>query len=117
MKETEEWNDHVNQLEQFYVREMVENFERSKMIAFFHANPMKRNKMRIAWQNGRRVGCELKEYHHRIGKAGLKGTKWEQCLHFWFQFPGEMNLQPILFCPDVDPSKLLKFEKKVPEFT
>ena len=31
-------------------REMVELFERSKMVAFFHANPLKKNKFRIAWQ-------------------------------------------------------------------
>ena len=30
--------------------EMVEMFERSKMVAFFHANPLKKNKFRIAWQ-------------------------------------------------------------------
>ena len=68
-------------------------------------------------QNGRRVGMELKEYHHRVGKAGLQGTQWENCLHFWFKFPGDMNLQPILFSPEVDPAKLLKYERKVPEFT
>jgi len=111
------WEDHVNQLEQFYVREMVELFESSKMIAFFHANPMKRNTFRTAWQNGRRIGMELKEYHHRVGKAGLRGTPWENCLHFWFKFPGEMNLQPILFSPTLEPDKLLKYERKVPEFS
>ena len=60
---------------------------------------------------------ELKEYHYRVGKAGLQGTQWENCLHFWFKFPGEMNLQPILFSPEVDPAKLIKYERKVPEFT
>ena len=60
---------------------------------------------------------ELKEYHYRVGKAGLKGTQWENCLHFWYKFPGEMNLQPILFSPEVDPAKLLKYERKIPEFT
>eukprot|EP00088_Acartia_fossae_P032513 TRINITY_DN33280_c0_g1_i1.p1 TRINITY_DN33280_c0_g1~~TRINITY_DN33280_c0_g1_i1.p1 ORF type:complete len:262 (+),score=9.97 TRINITY_DN33280_c0_g1_i1:51-836(+) len=115
-EERREWNDEVNKLEEFYVREMVEQFEKSRMIAFFHANPMSRNSFRTAWQNGRRIGMELKEYHHRVGKAGLRGTQWENCLHFWFQFPGEMNLQPILFSPNLQPDKLLKYEKKVPEF-
>jgi len=116
-EEQREWNDHINQLEKFYVREMVELFEKSKMIAFFHANPMKKNTFRTAWQNGRRIGMELKEYHHRVGKAGLKGTQWENCLHFWFKFPGEMNLQPILFSPNLQPDKILKYERKVAEFS
>lgn len=115
-EERREYDDHINELEKFYVSEMVEHFEKSKMIAFFHANPMKRNNFRIAWQNGRRVGMELKDYHYRVGKAGLLGTRWENCLHFWFQFPGEMNMQPILFSPNLDPEKILKYERKVPEF-
>lgn len=96
---------------------MVDLFEKSKMVAFFHSNPTKRNNIRTAWQNGRRVGMELKEYQYRVGKAGLRGTQWENCLHFWFKFPGEMNLQQILFSPTLEPDKLLKFERKVPEFT
>jgi len=115
--ERKEYEDGINQLEEFYVREMMENFERSKMVAFFYANPMSKKKFHLAWQNGRRLDMELKEYHHRIGKAGLTGTRWHNCLHFWFNFPGEMNLQPILFSPDLDPAKLVKYEKKVPEFT
>ena len=29
---------------------------------------------------------ELSKYHYRVGMAGLKGTKWENCLQFWFKF-------------------------------
>lgn len=59
---------------------------------------------------------DLKEYHYRVGKVGLRGTKWENCLHFWFKFHGEMNHQHILFSPELEPEKLLKYERKVPEF-
>ena len=45
--------------------------------------------------------------------AGLRGTKWENCLHFFINFPGE-HTQPILFSPKTDPKKLLAYEKKVP---
>merc|ERR1711894_141906 len=34
-KEEEEWKEHINQLEKFYVLEMMEMFEKSEMIAFF----------------------------------------------------------------------------------
>jgi len=114
--ERRDWQDNINQLEKFYVREMVDLFETSKMVAFFHSNPTKKQNIRTAWQNGRRFGMELKEYHYRVGKAGLKGTPWENCLHFWFKFPGEMNMQQILFSPTLAPDKLLKYERKVPEF-
>eukprot|EP00088_Acartia_fossae_P025325 TRINITY_DN26150_c0_g1_i1.p1 TRINITY_DN26150_c0_g1~~TRINITY_DN26150_c0_g1_i1.p1 ORF type:complete len:265 (-),score=35.75 TRINITY_DN26150_c0_g1_i1:54-848(-) len=107
---------HINQLEKFYVKEMVEQFENSKMIAFFHHNPIKTIKRHAAWQNARRAGMELEQYHYRVGMAGLTGTKWESCLHFWFKFSGEMNFQQILFAPEVNPDKILKYEKKVPEF-
>merc|ERR1719229_1057920 len=50
-----------------------------------------------------------------VGVAGLRGTKWENCLHFFMNFPGE-HTQPILFSPKTDPKKLLAYEKKVPEF-
>eukprot|EP00088_Acartia_fossae_P021397 TRINITY_DN2285_c0_g1_i1.p1 TRINITY_DN2285_c0_g1~~TRINITY_DN2285_c0_g1_i1.p1 ORF type:complete len:269 (-),score=34.46 TRINITY_DN2285_c0_g1_i1:531-1337(-) len=115
-KEQVEHDHHINQLEKFYVKEMVEEFENSKMIGFFHNNPMKKLKTHAAWQNARRAGMEMKLYHHRIGLAGLTGTQWENCLHFWFKFRGEMNRQVVVFSPTVSPEKLLKYEKKVPEF-
>merc|ERR1712110_651466 len=40
-EEEREWKEHINQLEKFYVQEMVEMFEKSEMIAFFHTNPIK----------------------------------------------------------------------------
>jgi len=114
-EEEREWKKHINQLEKFYVLEMVEMFEKSEMIAFFHTNPIKEADWRKAWQNGRRSGMELQRFQRRVGVSGLSGTKWENCLHFFMNFPGE-HTQPILFSPKTDPKKLLAYEKKVPEF-
>jgi len=113
--ERKEWKLQINQLEKFYVKEMVEQFENSKMIAFFHCNPIKARKWHAMWQNARRAGMELTQYHYRIGHAGLTGTQWQNCLHFWFSFSGPMNFQPIVFSPEMNPDKLLKFERKAPE--
>eukprot|EP00091_Calanus_sinicus_P020585 TRINITY_DN5707_c0_g1_i2.p1 TRINITY_DN5707_c0_g1~~TRINITY_DN5707_c0_g1_i2.p1 ORF type:complete len:281 (-),score=76.64 TRINITY_DN5707_c0_g1_i2:28-870(-) len=115
-EEAVKWNDHVNQLEVFYVREMMELFHSSQMIAFYHTNPISNGNFRKAWQNGRRSGMELKRFSMRVGRNGLRGTEWENCLHFFHSFPGDMNEQPILFSPEVNPKALLTFEKKVPEF-
>merc|ERR1712051_85643 len=115
IEERPEWKEHINQLEKFYVQEMVEMFEKSEMIAFFHTNPIKEADWRKAWQNGRRAGMELQRFQRRVGVAGLRGTKWENCLHFFMNFPGE-HTQPILFSPKTDPKKLLAYERKVPEF-
>jgi len=117
-KERVEWLDHINQLEKFYVEEMMELFHSSQMIAFYHDNPIARVNFRKAWQNGRRAGMELKRFNIRVGKHGLKGTEWENCLHFFRQFPGIRGdfEQPILFSPKANPKALLTFEKKVPEF-
>lgn len=49
-EEEREWKKHINQLEKFYVLEMVEMFEKSEMIAFFHTNPIKEADWRKAWQ-------------------------------------------------------------------
>jgi hypothetical protein len=54
---------------------------------------------------------------YSVGKAGLKGTPWEQFLHYWFQFTGNLVNQPLLFSPVLEPAKILRFEKKVPEFS
>ena len=55
---------------------------------------------------------ELQRFQRRVGVSGLSGTKWENCLHFFMNFPGE-HTQPILFSPKTDPKKLLAYEKKV----
>jgi len=112
------WEDHVNQLELFYVQEMMELFHSSQMIAFYHNNPIADCNFRKAWQNGRRAGMELKRFNIRVGKHGLKETQWENCLHFFRHLPGLFgdHEQPILFSPNANPKALLAFEKKVPEF-
>jgi len=115
LEEKKEWTEHINQLERFYVQEMVEQFEQSEMIAFFHTNPIKEADWRKAWQNGRRAGMELARYQRRVGVAGLRDTKWHNCLHFFMSFPGEYT-QPVLFSPTADPKRLLAYERKVPEF-
>jgi len=111
-----EWEKHVNQLEQFYVKELREDFENSQMIGIFHTNPIAHCNFRKAWQNGRRLGMELKRFNIRVGRNCLAGTKWENCLQFWFSFPGDVLEQPIIFSKDVKAQQLIAFEKKVPEF-
>merc|ERR1712025_863206 len=70
------WDDHVNQLEKFYVKEMVDLFHTSKMIAFYHTNPMPNCNFRKAWQNGRRMKMELKKYNIRVGKKIVSIGVW-----------------------------------------
>merc|ERR1712037_862657 len=114
-EERREWKECISRLGRCGGQEMVEMFEKSEMIAFFHTNPIKESDWRKAWQNGRRAGMELQRFQRRVGVAGLRGTKWENCLHFFMNFPGE-HTQPILFSPKTDPKKLLAYEKRVPEF-
>ena len=115
MEEKEQWKLHINQLERFYVEEMMDLFRTSKMIAFYHTNPIARCNFRKAWQNGRRMGMELRRFSQRVGKAGLRGTEWENCLHFFIDREHDHEL-PILFGPEIKPKQIITFEKKVPEF-
>jgi hypothetical protein len=50
LEERKEWQEHINQLERFYVAEMMEMFGKSQMIAFFHTNPIREADWRKAWQ-------------------------------------------------------------------
>ena len=111
-----DWKQHVNQLEKFYVEEMVDLFKTSQMVAFYHTNPIPRCNFRKAWQNGRRMGMELRRFNARIGRAGLKNTEWENCIHFFPECYNKDHELPILFSPEVKPKQLISFEKKVPEF-
>ena len=63
-EEEVEWKEHINQLEKFYVQEMMELFNSSGMVAFYHSNPIARCNFRKAWQNARRLGgMELAKYN------------------------------------------------------
>ena len=59
---------------------------------------------------------ELRRFNLRVGKAGLMGTEWENCLHFFFKSFDHDHETPIIFSPEVKPKQLAAFEKKVPEF-
>lgn len=108
-----------NQLDKLYARQMMELFHKSKMVAFFHTNPISDHKFRTSWQDGRRIGAELKRYSKRIGQHGLQGTQWENCLNFFMNYDvgyKDYLEQPMLFFPEVNPNALIKYEKKVLEF-
>jgi len=49
-EEKVKWDDHVNQLEKFYVQEMMDLFHSSQMIAFYYTNPIPNCNFRKAWQ-------------------------------------------------------------------
>merc|ERR1711874_753756 len=119
-KEREAWMEETNQLEKLYADEMMRLFKDSRMIAFFHCNPITQRNLKKAWQDGRRIGMELKHYNVRTAKFGLRGTQWENCLRFFMDYDGchqnDFLEQMILFSPDVKPAQVLKFERKVGEF-
>ena len=115
-EEEDQWREGVNQLEKFYVQDMMDLFRNSQMIGFFHTNPLPRCNFRKAWQNGRKLGMELRRFNLRVGKAGLRGTEWENCLNFFFDSFNHDHETPIIFSPEVRPKQLAAFEKKVPEF-
>jgi len=107
-----EESDKPNAFEQHYVNEVKELIDKSKMIAFFHANDLGTRSTRRAWQNSRRLGMELKVYEKIIMKGAFKDTKWENMLVF---LEGSTKNQSVLFSPTIDGQKLFQFEKKAPE--
>ena len=108
----------ANELEILYAAQMREYFERSPLIGIFHVNPIKYRPQRIAWQNARRHGFELKKYNNRICREALKNTKWENVVLFHTEM-GRMETQFAFYIESadkIDPAKLLAYDKKVPEF-
>ena len=96
-----------------WINEEYKQFRTKNVLARLHYYFAKKSFFVIVVsQNGRRAGMELQRFQRRVGVAGLRGTKWENCLHFFMNFPGE-HTQPILFSPKTDPKKLLAYEKKV----
>jgi len=118
LKEIHETKYKANELESLYAAQMREYFESSPIIGIFHVNPIKYRPQRMAWQNARRFGFELKKYNNRICREALKGTKWEDVVLFHTEM-GRMETQ-FAFCLEpadkADPAKLLAYDKKVPEF-
>lgn len=108
----------ANELELLYAAQMRDFFERATMIGIFHVNSIKTRAQRVAWQNARRHGMELKKYNNRICREALRGTKWEEVV----MFLAEMGIMETQFAFDVgpvdqvDPARLLAYDKKVPEF-
>ena len=107
-----------NELEVLYAREMRNFFEQASMIGIFHVNSIKGRSQRVAWQNARRHGMELKKYNNRICREALHGTKWEEAVLVLSE-NGRMETQFTFHlgpADQVDPARLLAYDKKVPEF-
>ena len=118
LQEIHESKYKANVLETLYAAQMRELFEQASMIGIFHVNPIKYRPQRMAWQNARRLGLELKKYNNRICREALRNSKWEDVVMFHAEM-GRMETQ-FAFCLEpadkTDPSKLLAYDKKVPEF-
>ena len=44
------WYEETNQLEKLYAEQMMDYFNNSKMVAFFHTNPITQRNFKKAWQ-------------------------------------------------------------------
>ena len=118
LKAKYEENRKANELEILYARQMKDLFERASMIGVFHANSIRGRAERAAWQNARRHGMELKIYNRRICREALQGTKWEESVMLLAEAsPSQTRFTFYLGPPEqVDPSQLLAYDKKVPEY-
>ena len=106
-----------NELEVLYAHQMRDLFERASMIGIFQVNSIKNRAQRVAWQNARRHGMELKKYNNRICREALQGTKWEEAVLLLSE-NGRMETQfsfDLGPADQVNPSRLLAYDKKVPE--
>ncbi|KAJ9584217.1 hypothetical protein L9F63_021422 [Diploptera punctata] len=95
--------------ERFLAKEVLNWFNNSNMIAFYHVNPIPggdRQKARITFK---RDNMHMKQYGRKVMKMALQNTKYEAVLHLF------TSHNYIVFSPETQVAKLLKISKKIPQ--
>lgn len=90
-------------------REVRQHFENSKVVAFFHMNPIKAEPQFDAQVAFHKQGMKLKAYNKNILQLALEGTKFEPIL------PLFQSSSSVVFSPEPKLPQILKISKKIPQ--
>ncbi|XP_017778149.1 PREDICTED: 39S ribosomal protein L10, mitochondrial [Nicrophorus vespilloides] len=98
-----------NPLQNIYANETLEKFQSSKMIVFFHMNPMSAEEHFKAYVTFNKQNMLYKNIGKKTLDIALKGTPYEAILNFY------MCHNMIVFSPEMQIKKLLKISKRFPQ--
>ncbi|XP_044266393.1 39S ribosomal protein L10, mitochondrial [Tribolium madens] len=101
--------DEHNPFQQIIAGELRMWFNTSRLVAFYHLNPMKADQRFKAYAMFKKDNMHLKQYGKKTLEIALKDSKFEPVLDFY------VSQNMIVFSPEPEVRKLLKITKKFPQ--
>lgn len=101
--------DDYNPFKQIIAEELLKWFQNSRLIAFYHMNPMTSHQQSKAFLLFKKQGMHFKSYGKSTMELALKGTPYEAVLSLFVS----RNMTVFSRNPEIKP--LLKVTKKFPE--
>ncbi|KAL3281183.1 hypothetical protein HHI36_004400 [Cryptolaemus montrouzieri] len=95
-----------NPLQRIIAQETLTFFQSSKLIGFYHANPMKASEQFKAFAMFKKEGMLLKGYGRKTMEMAVKGTHYEAILDIWI--PHTM----VVFSPEPKIKELLRITRR-----
>lgn len=97
-----------NPYQKILAKELRERFENTRLIVFYHINPVSGEDKLRTEINFKKENMLLMVHARSTLKMALEGTPYEAVLPFY------ISHNAILFCPEPDIKKLLKMSKRIP---
>lgn len=98
-----------NPYERIIARELLDYLKRSRLVAFFHKNPIRAEDHHIAHRLFKKSNIDLVVYGKTTMKIALEGTPYEALLPFY------VSHNAIAFSTETNIKKLLQITKKFPQ--
>ncbi|XP_047108347.1 39S ribosomal protein L10, mitochondrial [Schistocerca piceifrons] len=98
-----------NPYELIIAKECLHWFNKSKMVAFFHANPIKGEDQFKARVMFHKHNMAIKQYGPNVIKYALENTKYSAVL------PLFQSRTAVVFSPELQLAQLLKISKRIPQ--
>lgn len=98
-----------NPFQQIIAGELRNWFNTSRLVIFYHMNPMPEEEQFKARIQFKKANMHLKNYGKKTLEMAVKGTKYETVLDFY------VSRNMTLFSPEPEIKKILKIGKKYPQ--
>lgn len=110
LKYWKEKNMHIeNPYQKIIAKELYDQLDGSKLVGFYHKNPMAADVHFQAFAAFKKAGMLFKNYGKKTMEMAVKGSRFETILEFY------CSSNMIVFSKEGDVKKLLKINKKFPQ--
>ncbi|XP_013782398.1 39S ribosomal protein L10, mitochondrial-like [Limulus polyphemus] len=100
----------VHPYEQLLAKELMKELKESRLIAFFHRNPITEEEKKKIRNMLFKQNFHLRTYNNSTVRLALRGTPYESILHLI------TSHNAMVFSPEDHAVKLLQLDKKMPQF-